>query len=122
MTDEPEKRKHGVGYWCCWAVLALVVGYPLSFGPACWVACRMNCLCAPVSYIYRPLAKAILALPEDAKYPIADTFCAWGSLADVTYRPGFLGGGIAVEVFEDANPYICSQGYRSPERPFWEGN
>ena len=36
-------RKHpSVPFWITAALLAVVVGYPLSFGPACWLADRAN--------------------------------------------------------------------------------
>ena len=33
MTD---RKKPGVAFWAIVVVLVVLVGYPLSFGPACW--------------------------------------------------------------------------------------
>jgi hypothetical protein len=35
MTDNREKP--GVAFWASIAVAVVLVGYPLSFGPACWL-------------------------------------------------------------------------------------
>jgi hypothetical protein len=34
MTD---RKKPGVAFWATVVLAALLVGYPLSFGPACWL-------------------------------------------------------------------------------------
>lgn len=34
------KKRPGVAFWTIVLVAALAVGYPLSFGPACWIASR----------------------------------------------------------------------------------
>lgn len=36
MMNEHTNRRHGVGYWCCWAVLVLVL-YVGSQGPVIYV-------------------------------------------------------------------------------------
>ncbi len=37
MTD---RKKPTAGIWITVALVAVLVGYPLSFGPACWIASR----------------------------------------------------------------------------------
>jgi hypothetical protein len=37
MTD---RKKPGVGFWATVVVITMLVGYPLSFGPACWITSR----------------------------------------------------------------------------------
>ena len=39
MTD---RKKPGVAFWATLGLVAVLVGYPLSFGPACWAAGRTN--------------------------------------------------------------------------------
>jgi hypothetical protein len=34
MTD---RKKPGVAFWASVVVTAVLIGYPLSFGPACWL-------------------------------------------------------------------------------------
>ena len=35
MTD---RKKPGVAFWATVGLVVVLVGYPLSFGPACWLA------------------------------------------------------------------------------------
>jgi hypothetical protein len=37
MTD---RKKPTAGFWITVALVAALVGYPLSFGPACWLGSR----------------------------------------------------------------------------------
>jgi hypothetical protein len=37
MTD---RKKPSAGFWTTVALVALLVGYPLSFGPWCWIVSR----------------------------------------------------------------------------------
>jgi hypothetical protein len=39
MTDEL-KRKPTAGFWITVVVVVVLVGYPLSFGPVCWIIGR----------------------------------------------------------------------------------
>jgi hypothetical protein len=33
-----QKKKPGVAFWATVVVVVVLVAYPLSFGPACWIA------------------------------------------------------------------------------------
>ena len=35
-----ERKKSGVAFWAAVVLVVLLVGYPLSFGPACWITSR----------------------------------------------------------------------------------
>lgn len=48
-------KKPTAGFWITVALVAALVGYPLSFGPACWLAIWQPRLTAPVAYAYWPL-------------------------------------------------------------------
>lgn len=37
-----ERKKHGWAFWATVALIALPIGYVLSFGPACWIAAVPN--------------------------------------------------------------------------------
>ena len=50
MTD---RKKPGVGFWVT-VGLAIVLAYPLSFGPACWISSRFGDG-RFVSAIYQPI-------------------------------------------------------------------
>jgi hypothetical protein len=49
-------KKPGVAFWTTLALAAVLVGYPLSFGPACWISSRINDVQSDtVSIAYRPI-------------------------------------------------------------------
>src|SRR5262245_8037138 len=35
-----QKKKPGIVFWITVVLLVMLAAYPLSFGPACWIACR----------------------------------------------------------------------------------
>ena len=39
MTD---RKKPSFAFWITVALVAVLVGYPMSFGPACWISSRMK--------------------------------------------------------------------------------
>ncbi len=51
----PDRKKPGVAFWTTVVVVGLLVGYPLSFGPACWVSSYLDDSGDIVSLIYRPI-------------------------------------------------------------------
>jgi len=54
MTD----RKHpSVAFWITVALVAVLVGYPLSFGPACWISSHTNRGMRAINIIYQPLMR-----------------------------------------------------------------
>jgi hypothetical protein len=53
MTSD--RKKPGVALWVAVMVAVLLIGYPLSFGPACWINCRLQPSGEFVSALYRPL-------------------------------------------------------------------
>lgn len=57
MTD---RKKTGVKFWATVVVAAVLVTYPLSWGPACWIATRTHTDDGPVfSTLYWPMGWAI---------------------------------------------------------------
>src|SRR5262249_23311591 len=52
MTD---RRGPTTAFWATVVVVVVLVAYPLSFGPACWVSCWMNAGQGAVTLIYRPI-------------------------------------------------------------------
>jgi hypothetical protein len=50
------RKKPGVAFWATVALVVVIVGYPLSFGPACWISSHFaNDESAFVSAAYRPI-------------------------------------------------------------------
>jgi hypothetical protein len=52
-------KKPGVSFWATVVVVVLLVAYPLSFGPACWIASRVNSRTRTLPAFYRPLISAM---------------------------------------------------------------
>jgi len=52
MTD---RKKPGVAFWATVGLVVVLVGYPLNFGPACWVGCQCNGARTTIMIVYRPL-------------------------------------------------------------------
>src|SRR5262245_56269147 len=62
MTSD--RKKPGVAFWAAVVVVALLVAYPLSFGPACWLVDRGYVAARPVARCYRPIILLIAKGPE----------------------------------------------------------
>jgi len=58
MTDE-RKKKPGLAFYATIVVVLVLVLYPLSFGPACWITSHMNVGADLVPVFYRPLTLAM---------------------------------------------------------------
>jgi hypothetical protein len=54
------RKKPGVAFWATVVVVVVLVAYPLSFGPACWLAARGKIPFAPTATVYRPISRWIL--------------------------------------------------------------
>ncbi len=57
-------HKPTAGFWITVALVAVLVGYPLSFGPACWISSRTNYGAKSIPVIYRPICFALAYTPE----------------------------------------------------------
>ena len=49
------ERKPSAGFWIAVAIVAIVILYPLSLGPACWISSRLGAGALVVSVVYRPI-------------------------------------------------------------------
>jgi hypothetical protein len=52
MTD---RKKPGVAFWATVALAVVLAGYPLSFGPACWISSRWSGSDLAFQTTFRPL-------------------------------------------------------------------
>src|SRR5262245_14026922 len=53
----PSRKKPGVAFWATVVVVAVLVAYPLSFGPACWISSRTPTGRKAVNAIYQPFMR-----------------------------------------------------------------
>jgi hypothetical protein len=68
-------RKSTAGFWITVVFVACLVGYPLSFEPACWIAERDWSYLRIVGKVYRPLVQIAYNGPDWIKRP----FRLWAS-------------------------------------------
>jgi hypothetical protein len=61
MTD---RKKPGVAFWATVVVIALLIGYPLSFGPACWISSRSGTGVSVVNSAYQPMLGLAFGGPD----------------------------------------------------------
>jgi hypothetical protein len=54
-----DRNRPSAAFWITVALVVMLVGYPLSFGPACWVTSRMNAGTAFIPKIYRPIMQGL---------------------------------------------------------------
>ena len=59
------RTKPGVAFWATVVVIVVLLAYPLSFGPACWLNERGLVGRAAVSAVYSP----VLATAENGRLP-----------------------------------------------------
>ena len=52
MTD---RKKPGVAVWVAVVLVLVLVGYPLSFGPACWITSHTEIGAGILPTLYRPI-------------------------------------------------------------------
>ena len=75
MTTSP--KRPGVAFWATVVVVGLPVGYPLSFGPACWLAINGAIpphFRQPLYRLYEPLVNHAL----DGEFWTARALWWWG--------------------------------------------
>ena len=53
MTSD--RKKPTAGFWITVALAGVLVGYPLSFGPACWISSHANVGAPIVNVVYLPM-------------------------------------------------------------------
>jgi hypothetical protein len=61
------RKHHSAAFWATVVVVAVLVGYPLSFGPACWLVDRQLLPSQPARSFYDPLLAVIARSPKPVK-------------------------------------------------------
>ena len=60
MTDH---KRPGVAFWATVGLVVVLVGYPLSFGPACWMVDRRLIPHDVTKFAYVPLMRVVQRCP-----------------------------------------------------------
>jgi hypothetical protein len=66
-------KKPGVAFWATVVVVVVLVAYPLSFGPACWISSHLNAGTRAVTVVYRPITSFL----DDAYVGTLDGAIRW---------------------------------------------
>jgi hypothetical protein len=66
----PDRKKPGVAFWATVVVVVVLIGYPLSFGPACWVSSHSGRGSALVSTVYQPILWSVFDGPALVVTPV----------------------------------------------------
>ena len=83
MADERKIPRTFARVWL--ALVALLIAYLLSFGPACWISRFLQPSGTMVSLIYRPVIHVWQAAPDTLHGVITRYMLLGGSADDVVY-------------------------------------
>ena len=78
MTSD--RKKPTAGFWITVALVAVLVGYPLSFGPACWILTHQKLLSKTRNAVeapYVPLFQLLRDGPSWARVPLGWYVSLW---------------------------------------------
>ena len=59
-----DRKKPGVAFWATVGLVVALVGYPLSFGPACWLVHRECISPETAAIVYKPLIWVVFCGPK----------------------------------------------------------
>jgi hypothetical protein len=89
-------KKPGVAFWTTVVVVAALVAYPLSFGPACWLGDRGVVPESIPRFVYRPQAAFLVRCCPNRVVMEMAAYGRWGS--GHPKRSGFW---LAQEIIKD---------------------
>jgi hypothetical protein len=74
-----KQKKPGAAFWATVALVVVVVGYPLSFGPACWITSRTGYGVASIDSIYQPLMHSWWRGAEPSRDDLLHRYACFGA-------------------------------------------
>jgi len=86
-----ERKKPSAGFWITVALVAVLVAYPLSFGPACALCDRDLLSVQTIQSIYRPVLFAMLSekVPDGGLIADYARWCGGGrTVLQFSFRTG----------------------------------
>lgn len=72
---------------CSYGFAVVLILYPLSFGPACWIASRQPRMFEPITTAYKPLAELACSCPWDMPRRALEE---WGTVGEKLQGPNIL--------------------------------
>src|SRR5579863_716688 len=61
------RKKTTAGFWITAALVAVLFGYPLSSGPACWLTMRLNLPSEVIDVGYHPIVSSFERVPREIR-------------------------------------------------------
>lgn len=89
MTSD--RKSPGVAFWATVVLVAALVGYPLSFGPAVWVIDHDDLPAAWAVDAFEVLYRPIIWLEENGPTPISYAIDSYIELWQTGKQPEYLG-------------------------------
>jgi len=80
------RKKPGVAFWAT-VVVVVLLAYPISFGPACWITSRLNRGADLVPVVYRPLTWALSPDDDTAINRVGTWYAKIGAPEDWEWIP-----------------------------------
>jgi hypothetical protein len=83
VTQMTDRKKPDVAFWATVGLVVVLVGYPLSFGPACWISSYYGQYRGFVEAIYQPILQTQFGRPYAISRPVgmyAGLFARKGSI------------------------------------------
>lgn len=108
-----EQKKPGVGFWATVVVVPLLVLYPLSFGPACWIASRSVGKSKFVSMVYRPFICVVVYSPYSKPATAIRGYASWMAKGGPLYGRENAPDGEAIIMFSLVTHFISGLGSES---------
>jgi multisubunit Na+/H+ antiporter MnhB subunit len=69
-------KKPGVAFWATVALAVVLVAYPLSFGPACWLADKGVVSAIKIMRVYRPIVAWMMS-PTMPLHSLISRYAIW---------------------------------------------
>jgi hypothetical protein len=85
---KPSRKHPSAAFWATVALVTVLVAYPLSFGPACWISSRIQPDGEFVSAVYHPLIRIWQNAPAPVERAITSfvMFGVSGNLVQIPFR------------------------------------
>jgi len=84
MTD---RKQPGVAFWGAVVLVVILFGYPLSFGPACWISNYWQPSGQIVSVAYRPIIRAWFYGPGWFRRALESYVAVGANVSDINANP-----------------------------------
>src|SRR5262245_1641677 len=86
MTSD--RKKPGIAFWATVLVVVALVGYPLSFGPACWLVDSGSVSRDLAETLYLPLIALVAQCPDSIQRAMID-YCEFVEPENIEIPSGY---------------------------------